>query len=306
MIFVILGTQKIPFPRLLKAVDELIESEKITEEVVAQSGHTHYEPRNFKCIPFLSEEQFQDYIEGASAVITHSGSGSIFSALRHGRKTIAVARLHRYGEMVDDHQIELVKKLSEDGYVLDGTESLREAWAEMQTFCPRPCDFDCRIPEELEKFFAKGSRHLFVCNRGGHYSEMMSIDGICNKYDVYMLSDNDRAGEDFGDRAVYFDAFNYSSDRKLKFINNIFTSIKLCLRLKPHCIVSTGAGIAVPVFMVARLFGIKLVFIESRARVWSKSRAGKYLARICDSLIVQWPEMVGVYGKKAKYLGTLK
>ncbi len=305
MIFVILGTQKIPFPRLLEAVDDLIGSEHIEEEVVAQSGHTVYAARNFKCVPFMDETQFQEYVGRASVVITHSGSGSIFSAISCGRKVIAVARLHAFGEMIDDHQKELVRKLSEDGYILDGTDSLAAAWRELQTFKPRRCDFECGISDELGKLSVKGGRCLFVCNRGGHYSEMMCLAGIASRCEVWMLSDNCAAAADFGSRALYMEAFNYSGHRKLNFIRNFFQALKVCRRLRPSVVVSTGAGIAVPVFAAARILGLKRIFIESRARVYSKSRAGRILAPICDVLIVQWPEMLKVYGRKAGYFGTL-
>lgn len=305
MIFVILGTQKIPFTRLLKAVDDLIEREGITEEVVAQSGHTAYSPRNFRCVPFLSESEFQDYIGRASVVITHSGSGSIFSAMAQKKKIIAVARLHKYGEMVDDHQTELVRKLSEEGYILDGTLSLPDAWSRLEKFVPRGGALECSVAEAICRMVPDGGRVLFVCNKGGHYSEMMCLSSLKGDFDLWMLSDNRAAADDFGKKSVFMDAFNYSCHRKLKFIGNFCQAVGVCHKIKPFAIVSTGAGIAVPVFLAARLFGIKLVFIESRARVYSKSKAGRLLAHICDSLIVQWPEMVDVYGKKARCYGTL-
>ena len=40
MIFVTVGSQKFPFERLLKQVDRMVESRIITEEVVAQAGHS--------------------------------------------------------------------------------------------------------------------------------------------------------------------------------------------------------------------------------------------------------------------------
>lgn len=305
MIFVILGTQKIPFTRLLEAVDDLIEREGITEEVVAQSGHTQYQARNFRCIPFLSESEFQSYIERASVVITHSGSGSIFSAMAQNKKIIAVARLHKYGEMVDDHQTELVRKLSEEGCILDGTRSLQEVWSRLGSFTPRSGTMTCTVSETIAGMAPAGGKVMFVCNKGGHYSEMMCLHSLKDTFDLWMLSDNRAASDDFGDKFVFMDAFNYSSRRKLKFISNLFQAVGICITIRPCAIISTGAGIAVPVFLAARLFGIKLVFIESRARVYSKSRAGRLLAHICDSLIVQWPEMVDVYGKKAECYGTL-
>ena len=59
------------------------------------------------------------------------------------------------GEMVNDHQTEIVKKLSEGGYILDGTNSIIDAWRQLDTFTPRPCDFECTLPQEIGKLIDK-------------------------------------------------------------------------------------------------------------------------------------------------------
>ena len=73
MVFVAVGTQKFPFNRLLKAVDELIEQGRLEEEVFAQVGHSDYVPRNYAYKDFLSKEEFQSCIERCDLLITHSG-----------------------------------------------------------------------------------------------------------------------------------------------------------------------------------------------------------------------------------------
>ena len=155
MIFVILGTQEVPFDRMLQAVDNLIDECHITDTVIAQVGHTKYVAKNFKTIPFISEQEFQQYVKQASIIITHAGSGALFNAIKWGKKTIAMARLSKYNEMPDDHQTELAKKLSLDGYIVDGTYNLVDAWKKLSTFIPRPNDFKCSIKEELRALFAK-------------------------------------------------------------------------------------------------------------------------------------------------------
>ncbi|MGG6548781.1 UNVERIFIED_CONTAM: glycosyl transferase family 28, partial [Prevotella sp. 15_C9] len=82
----------------------------------------------FKTIQFTGENEFKEYIKNASVVITHAGSGAIFNSIKAGKKIIAMARLHDFNEMADNHQTELIKKLSDGGYIIDGTYSLCEAW----------------------------------------------------------------------------------------------------------------------------------------------------------------------------------
>ena len=154
MIFVTVATQPNGFLRCLKDVEKLIEKYNITEEVVAQIGHTVFETTKFKTIPFTGENEFKEFIKNASVVITHAGSGAIFNSIKAGKKIIAMARLHDFNEMADNHQTELVKKLSENGYIIDGTYSLIEAWAKLEGFTPRKNDFKCEIVSVLDEWIA--------------------------------------------------------------------------------------------------------------------------------------------------------
>ena len=151
MIFVTVGTQPNGFLRCLKEVEALIDKYNIKEEVVAQIGNTDFKTDKFKTIPFTGENEFKQYIKDASVIITHAGSGAIFNSIKAGKKIIAMARLHDFNEMADNHQTELIKKLSEGGYLIDGTYSLIDAWPKLEGFVPRENDFKCDIVPVLDK-----------------------------------------------------------------------------------------------------------------------------------------------------------
>lgn len=152
MIFVTVGTQPNGFLRCLKEVEKLIDTYNIEEDVVAQIGNTDFETTKFKTIPFTGENEFKEYIAQASVVITHAGSGAIFNSIKAGKKVIAMARLHDFNEMADNHQTELVKKLADGGYIIDGTYSLIDAWSKLEGFVPRENDFKCEIVPMLDKW----------------------------------------------------------------------------------------------------------------------------------------------------------
>lgn len=151
MIFVTVGTQPNGFLRCLKEVEALIDKYNIKEEVVAQIGNTDFKTDKFKTIPFTGENEFKQYIKDASVIITHAGSGAIFNSIKAGKKIIAMARLHDFNEMADNHQTELIKKLSEGGYLIDGTYSLVDAWPKLEGFAPKENDFKCDIVPVLDK-----------------------------------------------------------------------------------------------------------------------------------------------------------
>lgn len=117
MIFVTLGSQKFQFNRLLKEVDRLIEDHIIEEEVFAQIGYSDYQPKNYKYKQFLSREEFIDLESNADIVITHGWTGAIIGAVKKGKKVIAVPRLSKYGEHVDDHQMQLIEQFDGMGII---------------------------------------------------------------------------------------------------------------------------------------------------------------------------------------------
>lgn len=110
MIFITLGSQKFQFNRLLKALDEQVKDGKIKEHIIAQIGASDYKPVHFKYKDFLSREEFESTISKAEIVITHGGTGAIMGAIKKGKKVIAVPRLKKYSEHVDDHQLQLIKQ----------------------------------------------------------------------------------------------------------------------------------------------------------------------------------------------------
>lgn len=113
-IFITLGSQKFKFNRLLKAVDELCEKEIITaEDVFAQIGYSDYLPKNFCYYNFVDREVFDSEMGKADIVITHGGTGAIIGAVKKGKKVIVVPRLAKYGEHVDDHQLQLIKQFDD-------------------------------------------------------------------------------------------------------------------------------------------------------------------------------------------------
>ena len=156
MILVTVGSQKFPFDRLLKKVDELVQGGVIRAEVAAQTGAGSYRPRHFPGQPFYDREAFGALMDRCSIVITHGGAGTIISALRRQKKVIAVPRLARYGEHVDDHQLQLMEALGAQGLLCPCPEvdRLGQALEEVRGrayagFCSNTDAFTASVAEYL-------------------------------------------------------------------------------------------------------------------------------------------------------------
>jgi UDP-N-acetylglucosamine transferase subunit ALG13 len=134
LIFIILGSQKFQFNRLLKEVDVLIEEGVISEEVFAQSGYSDYIPKNYKYDKFLDRESFNSIIDKSNIVITHGGTGAIVNSVKKKKKVIGVPRLAKYGEHVDNHQLEIIEMFKEANliYGINQCEELKKALEEIK------------------------------------------------------------------------------------------------------------------------------------------------------------------------------
>lgn len=117
MIFVCVGSRDYQFNRLLKALDELVAEGKVSDEIVAQTGLSEYEPKHYTWHRYLDQDVFKDYQQKADLVISHGGTGALVGALKMGKQVIAVPRLAQFGEHIDDHQTQVCGALAGEGYL---------------------------------------------------------------------------------------------------------------------------------------------------------------------------------------------
>lgn len=140
-----------------------------------------------------------------------------------------------------------------------------------------------------------------TCSHGGHLAEMLQLQ------------------EAFEGHQTFFITYDSARTRELKrkyLLRNIgknpllmayaFASIfRILRRERPKLIISTGAEIAIPAFYLAKLLGIKTIFIESWTRVVQPTGTGRIVYPVADVFLVQWQRLLTRYGKKAKYEGAI-
>ena len=139
MIFVMLGTQNNSFHRLLEEVQKNIDNGNINEEVVVQKGYTKFESKDMTLFDEISQDKFNKLIDKADLIITHGGVGSIITSITKGKKVIAVPRLQKYGEHVNDHQLDIIESFNEKGYIigLHDVSELGNALKKVKNFKPQ-------------------------------------------------------------------------------------------------------------------------------------------------------------------------
>jgi beta-1,4-N-acetylglucosaminyltransferase len=112
LIFVTVGGMR-AFERLVKEMDRI--AGELDEQVVMQLGSTDYEPKNCDYFRFMPRNDMEEFHAGARVVVCHAGSGSILMTLAHNKPLVLVPRLKRYGEVFDDHQLEIAREMESRG-----------------------------------------------------------------------------------------------------------------------------------------------------------------------------------------------
>ena len=139
MIFLTVGTQ-FPFDRLVKAVDAACSQNLVNEDIFAQIGDSSYVPENFDCVKSLDKSSFDKYMNDCSAVISHSGMGTITMAMELNKPLLVMPRSPEFAEVVNDHQFAIAREFGKLGHILvamNETE-LPDKIVELKTFAPKP------------------------------------------------------------------------------------------------------------------------------------------------------------------------
>ncbi len=140
MILVTLGTQDKKFTRLLVEIDNLIKAKEIKDEVIVQAGFSSdYESSNMKIFDLINKDEFDKLIKKCDILITHGGVGSILTGLKYNKKVIAIPRLKKYKEHVNDHQLQIVNNFNDEGYIIGIRDvvELSNALKRLKTFNPK-------------------------------------------------------------------------------------------------------------------------------------------------------------------------
>lgn len=152
----------------------------------------------------------------------------------------------------------------------------------------------------------KDIKICFVSSSGGHWEELMCLKPIMNEYHSIFITEKGGQVEDSKLKNIYvFPQINRKENGFLFHLGKVFIKARKILKAeRPDYLITTGALISYPFCLIGKLMGIKVIFIESFARVYNKSLTGKLVYPIADLFLVQWESMLKCY-PKAKYVGGI-
>lgn len=151
-----------------------------------------------------------------------------------------------------------------------------------------------------------GKKLCFAASSGGHFEQLSMLKPLMDKYESCVVTEETEYKAVIKGQKMYY---LHQVNRKEKtlplwMIVNAFKSLKLMIVEKPDVVITTGVLAMIPLCLLAKLFGKKLVYIESFAKVSSPTATGKLMYKYADRFYVQWESMKQFY-PNAIFLGGI-
>lgn len=145
----------------------------------------------------------------------------------------------------------------------------------------------------------KKKKVLFISSTGGHLNELLQLKSMFNKYNSYLITEKTKTNlslkKDYKVSYLIYGTKDHKFSYAFKLLYNSFKSLFLYIKIRPKYIITTGAHTAGPMCCIGKIFGSKIIFIESFANSSTKTVTGKLVYAFADLFIVQWKSMLDLY-----------
>ena len=156
----------------------------------------------------------------------------------------------------------------------------------------------------------KKKKVLFISSTGGHLKELLQLKKLFGKYDSYLITEKTdstkKLKDEYKEKMGYmvFGTKDHMLTYPFKLLTNCFISVYYFVKIRPKYIVTTGTHTAGPICYLGKIFGSKIIYIETMANINRKTQTGRLIYPIADLFIVQWESMLKIY-PKAVYGGFI-
>ena len=144
---------------------------------------------------------------------------------------------------------------------------------------------------------------LFISSTGGHLNELLQLKGMFSNYDYWLVTEKTKSNlylkEEYKGKVHFliYGTKHHFLTYPFKLLANCFISLFYYMRFKPDYIITTGVHTAGPMCCIGKIFGSKIIYIETFANMVTKTATGKLIYPISDKFIVQWESMKKLYPK---------
>jgi UDP-N-acetylglucosamine:LPS N-acetylglucosamine transferase len=138
-------------------------------------------------------------------------------------------------------------------------------------------------------------RLLLVCSSGGHLAQLVALDPWSRDHDRHWVCFDTPDAVSLLRRERVTWAHHPTTRNVPNLLRNLRLAVRLLRRERPDVVVSTGAGVALPFFVLARALRIPTVYLEVYDRIDGPTLTGRLCRPFADRMLVQWDEQRSLY-----------
>ncbi|MBP5678890.1 MAG: polysaccharide biosynthesis protein [Bacilli bacterium] len=144
---------------------------------------------------------------------------------------------------------------------------------------------------------------MFIASTGGHLEELLQLSPMFDRYDYQLITEKTKSNlflkEKYKGKVFYlvYGTKHHFLTYPFKLLWNCFKSLFYYLQFSPDYIITTGTHTAGPMCCIGKIFGSKVIYIETFANMVTKTSTGRLIYPISDKFIVQWDSMKKLYPK---------
>jgi UDP-N-acetylglucosamine transferase subunit ALG13 len=306
--FVTTGNGVQSFSRLLDEIKRI--APQLPQPVIVQHGQTAFSAADIQSFDLVDSVTFQKLMADCEVLITHGGGGSVFAALKIGKKPIVVPRLKDFDEIIDDHQVTFANELQRQGKVVavHDVSRLLTAVHEMQANpaiadrTKETVDPISMIGVPLKKYAPQFTDKIcLVTPPGGHLNEILFLSPLFQNHPHFYILNKAIIEPKAMEGLVRIVSFSH---RDWRFLLNIKEAFSILRKEKPKVILTSGGGFSVAFALAGKALGIPTVYVETCAKVDVPTMTGRAMRYLTPDFFYQWPQ-VAKHFPKGKYVGLL-
>lgn len=144
---------------------------------------------------------------------------------------------------------------------------------------------------------------LLVCSPGGHLLQLLRLRPAWGDMERAWITLKAPDSDSLLQEEQVILAHGPTNRSISALVINLVLAWRVVRRARPDAILSTGAALAVPFFLIGKLFGARLIFVESLTRTSDLGLSGKLVYPLADAVFVQWPD--AARWKRSRFVGGL-
>ncbi len=150
----------------------------------------------------------------------------------------------------------------------------------------------------------KKLRICLAASAGGHISQLLKLAECWNGYETFCVTTTEVVRNKLNKLGEVYVVGECNRQHPMRVIAVLLRCLCIVFKKRPDVVISTGAAAGCMLCFLGKMFGAKVVWIDSITNVERISLSGRMVRYVADLFLVQWPELTSRY-KKVEFVGTL-